>query len=173
MKEPSDMDLSEHRFDELSRLQYRIFSCSLGGKHHAKALVLKFSGVFGDGSEGNGDGDFMLAITRAATLVWHSNAVVFDLRELTYEWGDSIWRIFGRGIEPSGTEGLPCALVISDLCRGGFSTCQSIVPRMFDDLESAIGFVGEQARAKLDRLFDELDFGRESVEPSPHVDRSG
>src|ERR1700747_1694426 len=130
MKEASVMDLSERRFDELIRLQYRIFTFPLGGKHHAKALVLKFSGVYGIGSEGNGDADFMLAITRAATSVWHCHAVVFDLRELAYEWGDSFWRIFGRGIEPSGTEGMPCALVISDLCRGGFSTCQGLVPPM-------------------------------------------
>lgn len=167
MKKVPLMDLNEHRFEELSRLEYRIFTCSLGGKHHAKALVLKFAGTYGIGSAGNGDADFMLAITRAATSVWRSHAFVFDLRELSYEWRDAIWRIFGRGIEPSGTEGRPCALVVSDLCRRGFSTCQSIVPPMFDDLESAIQVVAEQARAYLDRLFDELDFGRDS---SPSAD---
>src|SRR5262249_18205496 len=146
--------------DELSRLQYRIFACALGGKHNPTVLVLKFSGVYGIGSEGNGDADFMRVITRAATSAWHCDAVVFDLRELTYEWGDAIWRVFGRGVQPSGVDGLPCALVVSDLCRGGFSTCATLIPPMFDDLESAITFVGEPARVKIDRLFAELFAGQ-------------
>src|SRR5262245_54238114 len=105
------MELAERRFDELSSLQYRIFTCALGGKHNPTAIVLKFSGVYGIGSAGNGDADFMRVITQAALSAWHSHAVVFDLRELTYEWGNGIWAVFGRGIHPSGVEGLPCALV--------------------------------------------------------------
>jgi hypothetical protein len=154
------VELVEHRFDELSRLQYRIFTCELGGKHNATALVLKFSGVCGAGSEGNVDAGFMRAIARAATSAWHCHAVVFDLRDLAYVWGNSIWHVFGRGIPPSVVEGLPCALVVSDLCKRGFSTCAGFVPTMFDDMESAIAFVGEPARAELDRLFAELDAGR-------------
>jgi hypothetical protein len=164
------MELVEHRFDELSRLLYRVFTRELGGKHHARALVLKFSGAYGVGSAGNGDAAFMRVITRAATSAWRCHAVVFDLRELAYEWGDAIWGVFGRGIEPSGVEGLPCASVVSDLCRRGFSTCRTLVPPMFDDLESAIGFVGEPARGELDRLFAELDTGLKAAEPGAAPD---
>jgi hypothetical protein len=155
------MELVEHHFDELSRLQVRIFTCELGGKHNATVLVLKFSGVYGVGSEGNGDAAFMHVITRAATSAWRHHAVVFDLRELSYVWGDAVWRVFGHGIQPSGVESLPCALVVSDLCRGGFSTCAGVLPPMLDDLESAIAFVGEPAQAELERLFAELDFGQQ------------
>jgi hypothetical protein len=116
--------------------------------------------VYGVGPAGNGDADFMRVVTRAALSAWHSHAVVFDLRELAYEWGNAIWAVFGRGIPCSGVEGLPCALVVSDLCRGGFSTCRGMVPPMFDDLGPAIAFVGEPARAELDRLLADLDFGR-------------
>jgi hypothetical protein len=153
------MELVEHRFEDLSRLQYRIFTCALGGKHNPAALVLKFSGVYGIGSEGNGDAAFMRMITRATTSAWQPDAVVFDLRELAYEWGDAIWGVFGRKIPASGVEGLPCALVVSDLCRGGFSTCAGFVPPMFDDLESAIAFVAEPAHAELDRILAGLDGG--------------
>ena len=152
------MELVEHRFDELSRLQYRIFTCALGGKHNPTALVLKFSGVYGVGSAGNDDAALMRIITHAATSTWLSQAAVFDLRELAYEWGDSIWKVFGRGIETSGVEGLPCALVVSDLCRRGFSSCAGFVPPMFDDLDSAIAFVTKPARLELDRLFAEPDW---------------
>jgi hypothetical protein len=154
------MKLVEHRFDELSRLQYRIFTCALGGKHNPTALFLKFSGVYGVGAAGKGDAEFMRVITRAATLAWHCRAVVFDLRELAYEWGNSIWEVFGPGVQPSSVEGLPCALVVSDLCRGGFSNCRGLVPPVFDDLESAGAFVNEPARAELERLFAELDAGQ-------------
>jgi hypothetical protein len=153
------MDLVERRFDELSRLRYRIFTCALGGKHNPTALVLRFAGTYGVGSAGNGDADFMRVITFASTSAWHCHAVVFDLRELVYEWGNPIWGVFGRGVELSGVEGLPCALVVSDLCRGGFSTCRGLVPPMFDDLESAVAFVGEPARAELERLLAQLDSG--------------
>jgi hypothetical protein len=144
------MELVEHRFEDLSRIQYRIFTCALGGKHNPMALVLKFSGVYGVGSAGNNDADFMRVITRAARSAWRSDAVVFDLRDLAYEWGDSTWGVFGRRL--SEVDGLPSALVVSDLCRAGFSTCARLVPPMFDDLESAIAFVAEPARVELERL---------------------
>jgi hypothetical protein len=138
------MELSERRFEDLSRLQYRIFTCALGGDRNRSALVLNFSGVYGVGSAGNGDAAFMRIITQAALSSWDSDAVVFDLRELAYEWGDAIWGVFSRGVARSRAERVPCALVVSDLCRGGFSTCRNLIPPMFDDLELAITFVGEQ-----------------------------
>lgn len=151
------MDLVEHQFEELSRLQYRIFRCDLGGKHHPTALVLRFSGVYGVGSAGNGDANFMRVITRAALEAWHCHAVVFDLRELAYEWGNAIWAVFGRGIPRSGVDRLPSALVVSESCRAGFLTCQGMIPPMFDDLDAAIAFVAEPARTELERVFAELD----------------
>src|SRR5262249_39766417 len=116
-----------------------------------------FSGVYGEGSAGNGDADFMRVITRAALSAWHSPPVVFDLRELDYQWGDAIWSVFGfgRGVHSSGVENLPRALVVSDLCRGGVSTRRGLVPAMFNDLETALAFVAEPARAELERLFAE------------------
>lgn len=146
------MELVEHRFEELGSLQYRMFTCPLGGKHHAIALILQFSGVFGIGSAGNGNADLMRVVTRAALEAWSGHALVFDLRELDYEWGNGIWAALS-----SGGERLPSALVVSDLCRGGFSTCRGMVPPMYDDLESAVASVAAQAVPALDRLFAELD----------------
>jgi hypothetical protein len=153
------MDLVEHRFDELSRLQYRIFTCDLGGKHNPTALLLRFVGTFGVGSAGNKDADFMRVITGAAISAWRCHAVVFDLRELAYVWGNGIWDVFRDGVQTSGVKRLPCALVVSDLCRRGFSTCRRVVPPMFEDLETAMTFVAEPAHAALERLFAKLDGG--------------
>lgn len=155
------MQLIEHRFEELSHLQYRVFTCQVGGKHDPTILVLKFSGAYGIGSEGNCDATLMQAITNAALSTWYSHAIVFDLREMRYEWGDAIWRVFGRGAQSHFVEGLPIALVVSDLCRSGFMSCQVLVPPIFDDLESAIAFVSEPARNKLKQLLAKTNLASE------------
>jgi hypothetical protein len=41
----------------------------------------------------------------------------------------------------------------------GSHPCIGFVPPMFDDVESALAFVGERARSELERLFTELDGG--------------
>jgi hypothetical protein len=80
-------------------------------------------------------------------------AVVFDLRELHYEWGNTIWGMYGHSIDPSGIDGLPYATVVSDLCRAGFKSCESIVGPLFDDLESAVDNVRPRAQEYLDKLW--------------------
>ena len=132
------MQYIEHRFGDLSQLEYRIQTCRLGGKHHATAMILGFSGRYGVGSAGNGDSEFMRITSLAALSAWRVHAVVFDLRQLKYEWGNGIWSVFGHGIDPSGVDEMPVAMVVSDLCRNGFSTCAGMVPKMFDDIDSAL-----------------------------------
>ena len=151
------MDFTEHRFSDLSNLEYRIRTRRLGGKHHAKVMILQFSGTYGVGSDGNGDSEFMRVISLAALSAWRVHAAVFDLRQLKYEWGNGIWSVFGRGIDPSGIRDMPVAMVVSDLCRDGFASCAGMVPKMFDDLDSAIAHVGPPAIESLDKLFAELD----------------
>ena len=132
------MELTELHFTDLSEIQYQIFTCDMSGKRNAEAMILRFSGSFGVGSEGNADGEFMRTITLCALSLWHTDAVVFDLRELDYTWGNKIWAMYGHSFEPSGLGDLPFATVISDRCRSGLESCKSIVGPMFEDLESAI-----------------------------------
>lgn len=150
------MELTEHRFEDLSDLKYRIFTCDLGGKHRTTALVLKFSGVYGIGSEGNGDAEFMRIICDAARSTWIPDAIIFDFRELSYQWGNSIWNLFGKGVRTSIADGLPSALVVSDLCRAGFSSCAGFVPTPFETMESAIAFVSGPAIALVDQRYKEF-----------------
>jgi hypothetical protein len=146
------VQLCERRFDDLSQLRYQIFTCELGGEHSPIVLVLAFSGTYGDGTLGNGDADYMRVITQAALSLWDVHGVVFDLRELRYCWGNGIWAVFGRGLPSSGAERYPRALVVSDLCRDGFSTCAGLVPPMFDRLEEAIEYLSPLARSEAERL---------------------
>jgi hypothetical protein len=149
------MELVERHLLDFSDIQYRIFTCDLGGDSELTALVLEFSGRYGYGSLGNADGQFMRTITLCALSLWTVEAVVFDLRELEYEWGNTIWGMYGHSIDPSGIGDLPYATVVSDLCRAGFQTCESIVGPLFDDLESALENIRPRARDYHKRLLSD------------------
>lgn len=120
---------------------------------------MEWNGVYGDGSRGNDDGVFMRVTTLAALSAWHANGVVFDLRNLHYQWGDKIWEMFGRGIDPSGVEDLPYATVVSEKCMPGFRTCMSIIEPAFDTMEEAIKDVVNRSHLRLVEMLAEFDGG--------------
>lgn len=159
------MQLTELRFDSVSDIKYRIFTCDISGKRSATAMVLQFSGTYGHGSQGNGDGHFMRTTTLSALSLWSVEAVVFDLRELRYEWGNTIWGMYGRSFDPSGIGDLPYATVVSDLCRAGFQSCEGIVGPLFDDLEAAVENVRPRAQAYLDRLHSDNEGDASATKP--------
>jgi len=150
------MEIREFRLADLSDLSYRMFVCEFGGEWNPCALILEFSGHYRWGSEGNRDGDFMAAIKAAALTVLHVHAVIFDLRSLAYEWGNRVWSVLSTR-EFGGETYLPAAMVISDRCRKGFSTCSGVVPPMFDTLEDALRFVEGPARKRLAELMRGLE----------------
>ena len=159
------MQIREIKLADLSKLQSRVYRCEFGGTHNPEALIFEFSGKYGVGSDGNRDADYMEAITSAFLSISNTNAVVFDLRKLDYEWGNRVWHVLqceDCAIEDCEVVGepqkvFPIAIVVSDLCRSGFSTCQGMVPPMFDDLDEALRFVEAPARAYLDSWFRWLD----------------
>lgn len=168
------MDFCERQFEDLSDLQYRVFTSTPGSEYGDAVLVLEFSGVFGHGSGGHGGGVYMRAITLAAIASWVHDAVIFDLRGLDYEWGNDIWDVFGGPSIPPFTVEHPQALVVSDRCRRGFSTCTDMIPKMFDDLESAVAFVKHaelDRKVKLDRQLCEERDGQQSVPARSLCDR--
>src|SRR5262245_47287587 len=84
----TDVDLTK-----LSSLTYRIRVCELEGRWYPSALISEFSGRYRWGSEGNGDATFIGAIKAAASSFLRADAVVFDFREMSYEWGNGIWNV--------------------------------------------------------------------------------
>jgi len=143
------MEFHDFDLNALSSLSYRIRTCEFGGEWNPTAVILEFSGVYGWGSDGNRDADFIAAIKAAALEILCVEAVVFDLRKMRYEWGNRIWNVLGRR-QPDGSGTLPVALVISDECRKGFASCAGMVPPMFESLEEALRFVEGPARASLE-----------------------
>jgi hypothetical protein len=134
------MEFRDFDLSTLSALSYRIRTCGFGGKWNPTALILEFSGTYGWGSQGNSDADFIAAIKAVALEVLRVHAVVFDFREMCYEWGNRIWNVLPCR-QPDGGGPLPVAIAISDKCRKGFSSCAGMVPPMFETLEGALQFV--------------------------------
>ena len=89
------MELHERRLEDLSGLKCRIFTVALPSKRSVKqVMVISFEGEYGIGSEGNDDACFMQVMTIAALQAWHVSALVFDLRQMRYEWGNSLASVF-------------------------------------------------------------------------------
>ena len=149
----------ERKFSDLSKLTYRIFTLERKIAHTVRLTVLEWNGTFGDGARGNDDGVFIRVTTLAVLASWPAHGIVFDLRNLHYVWGDKIWEMYGRGIDPSGVEDLPYATVISDKCKPGFETCMSIIAPAFEQLDDAINAVVKRSHLRLVESFAELDGG--------------
>lgn len=140
----------EHKFSDLSQLTYRIFTIDRRVRHTVSLTILEWTGIYGHGSLGNDDAVYMRVITQAALSAWHSHGVIFDLRNLHYEWGNGIWAIFR-------VKDVPFATIISELCRPGFQTCMPIIEPAFTTLEPAVENVMGRAQIRLEALFAELD----------------
>ena len=143
------MQFVERHFEDLSGIRCRMYTSEFGTEYHPVALILAFSGTYRIGSEGNGDATYMVGIRRAAMAAWHADALVYDLRELRYEWGNAIWALFQGGFGDGDLRGIPSALVISDLCHDGFSSRCAQVPPKFSDLDLALQHVEKEAVEKL------------------------
>ncbi len=151
-----NVKISEFRLFEISKLKHRAFVAEFGGKWNPAALILEFCGTYGHGSIGNDDADFIHMIRSGATAILNVEAVVYDFRNMDYEWGNRIWNVLPcpRG---EGEEAMPTAMVISDRCRKGFSTCAGMVPPMFETLDEALVFVEPIARAYVNELLSDVE----------------
>ena len=135
---------------QISGIEYRIFTCEFGGESGPMAVVLKFTGSYRYGSSGTGDGMLMEAITSCALklFIGKVDAVLFDLRELNYEWGNNIWDVW----ETVESYAIPYTIVVSDRCRSGFRPADNKAgSRVFDNFEVAIQNTQTQAEDRMKR----------------------
>jgi len=65
-------------------------SCSFAIDPEGTVVFATFSGFYGNGSAGNGDGLYMFSMLAAHYLIFESICVVLDLRGLEYHWGNTI-----------------------------------------------------------------------------------
>jgi hypothetical protein len=109
-------------------------------------LVAKFAGHYRPGHRGAPDAYFIQGITRTALGVWSPAALILDLRELSYTWGDEMDYVLSVGAEGD----LPTAIVGSGLCLPAIGTLihgiNSTIPatnaeNIFENIEEAWDYV--------------------------------
>jgi hypothetical protein len=85
-------------------------------------LVIGFAGSYGFGSQGNPDAEFMNEAIESGVMKCEPTALILDLSQLEYVWGDMLESVLpGEG----GEFGAPCeaaALVVGPGCREGIRT---------------------------------------------------
>lgn len=115
------MNIQEHKLTDLSNASYSYSMCSLLSDDLYKALIVAFAGEAGNSHEHCGTFRLMDAITMAGIIAWKPSALILDLRNLKYDWGDEMQRTLTVALAWHG-EDFPLAVVVSDLNREGLTS---------------------------------------------------
>jgi hypothetical protein len=146
------MELRKITIEPDNEITHEIFSVKLPSAGHLDALVMKFTGVYGYGSRGNGDAEYMTAVTRAAISFTDPFALIFDFSQLSYEWGDMMGKVLSSSYDRWENDEMPIAIVVSDLCETAIKSLLTDDLLMEDlslihhSLESALAYVDEKNR---------------------------
>lgn len=137
-------------------VEHRFFSAPLPSLPRSRALVVKFSGCSGVGCANNVDAIYMEAVIASGLIHFSHQALVLDLQEMSYEWGDQMVRPLGAGQGHYVDADLPTAVVVSDLNREGLTSLvrdemlADPSEWLFDTLEEALARVAEIRRESLE-----------------------
>ena len=115
------MKLQQVRIEDETRLRYELRLETSGRNSFCYTLIAKFIGDYRDGSAGKPDLQFMAGLARMAVAIWHPAAVVLDLSELRYEWGDDMDELLSptfAGKKAAVVVGPKCARAIATLLWG-------------------------------------------------------
>ena len=113
-------------------------------------LIAKFSGTYRPGSTGAPDAYFICGIAQTALAMWHPAALILDLRELSYTWGNDMDLVLDAGSGPN----VPTAIVGSDACLPAIGTLihginsaqlPTDAENIFDSIEEAWEYVRMKA----------------------------
>ena len=114
-------DLQPLRFRDDVNVEHAFFETQFPSLPHRSVLVARFSGISGHGCSNNGDAKYMSAMTTAAIFLWSPSAVLFDLRDLKYEWGD----LMADLLDIPACHQLPSTVITSEFNRTGLTSLVS------------------------------------------------
>lgn len=77
-------------YTKIELTAYSSIKCNVLVNQDGTVLVLAFAGNYRAGSDGNGDGLFMCAMTAAYCAMLEPASLVLDLSDLNYKWGNTI-----------------------------------------------------------------------------------
>lgn len=135
------MKLKPVRIEEATKLRCEFQLETTGGNPFSTTLIAKFIGDYHDGSGGKPDARFISGMTQMATAIWHPAAVVLDLSELRYEWGDDMANLLSPWVgskKAAVVVGPKCARAIATLLWGVNTTKEATeMEFIFDSVEEA------------------------------------
>ena len=144
------MKLVRVSFEDQNRIDCEFFLETTGKNRFSYTLIAKFRGRYRDGSAGAPDAAFIRGLTHTAIEVWRPAAVVLDLSELHYEWGDEMDLLFDVGadqhVKSAIVVGPDCTKAIATLMWGVDTTRPATeAENIFDNLEEAWAYVRKTA----------------------------
>lgn len=108
---------SEVKLNEFSRVNITFHVAPPALKSHPRILRVCFAGAYGHGAGGNDDACYMEAMSRAGVDIFTPDGIIFDLSDLSYEWGDMLSRVFDVAFEWLSDASPPFALVLGERCE--------------------------------------------------------
>lgn len=114
-----ELELKEQFLAGSGAVSLRYFLAPSEKRPQAEVLVIRYSGEYPFGSEGNADAVYMHAMAEAAVALFDPWGVIHDFSELSYEWGDMLETVFDVGPEH---ESAPVAIVVGPHCEDAIRT---------------------------------------------------
>ncbi len=138
--------LEPQSIESLSDLVVSFSSGEHAGKSYPRdVLVMRCQGTYGFGSAGNSDATYLMAMGKAALEAFDPEALIIDMTDLHYEWGDMLECVLGLGDDrvPMGVVvGHGCRQAVGTLCFGENSTRDACEKEwILDSLDQAWAYV--------------------------------
>lgn len=142
----SGMKLRPVRIEDETPLRHEFQLETTGGNQFRYTLIARFIGEYRDGSAGAPDAAFIIGMVKMAVQIWRPAALVLDLSELRYDWGDEMDWLLPPSVGCRKTAvvvGPGCARAIATL-MWGVNTHKSATEAefIFDNVEAAWESVG-------------------------------
>jgi hypothetical protein len=126
--------LEQVTLESLSDIHCTFFTGIHAGKpYERRILVTRFVGTYRIGSGGNPDATYMVAVGNAGVEAFNPDALIIDLADLSYEWGDEMDCVFNIG----ESRKIPVGLVVGEKCRHAIGTLCFGVNSTTDPCEKA------------------------------------
>lgn len=110
------------KLEDLSNIRYEVYIGDSISVSYLEIMILKFTGHYGFGSEGNSDAAYMNAMGKAALEAWEPGGLIIDLSDLSYEWGDRLETLFNIGNEKYCDTPFPIALIVGPKSKEAIRT---------------------------------------------------
>lgn len=108
------INTNQFKLEELSNIQYEVHIGNSKEVDYLEIMIIKFIESYGYGSNGNSDAPYMSAIGKAVLEAREPGALVIDLSDLSYEWGDRLESVFFVGEDKYKDTPFPVALIVGN-----------------------------------------------------------